>query len=192
MAYILGFFIADGTVATDTQMISFSQKERYILENIRTELNSNHIITKNNSGVYLLNLNSKVMKRDLIELHGVTPNKSNKIRFPKVPDEYLSHFIRGYFDGDGYINYKQYTITFVGGSRLFMTDLIHILKEKGFQPQLQIQGKNYRVHIRGRRSIQLFSNWIYKDKSKELYLIRKYDIFQKEKLPLKDLTDSNK
>lgn len=189
MAYILGFFIADGTIATNTQMISFSQKESYILESIRAELNSNHIITKNNSGVYLLNLNSKVMRRDLIELHGVTPNKSNSIQFPKVPDEYLSHFIRGYFDGDGYINYKQYTVTFVGGSQLFMTELMHVLKEKGFQPQLQIQGKNYRVHIRGRRSIKLFSNWIYENKSNRLYLLRKHDIFQKEILPLKDLTD---
>lgn len=76
MACILGFFIADGTIAANTQMISFSQKESYILENIKVELNSNHINTKNNSGVYLLNLDSKVMKGDLIELHGVIPNKS--------------------------------------------------------------------------------------------------------------------
>ncbi len=38
MAYILGFFIADGMVSSNHQMISFSQKEKYILENIRSEL----------------------------------------------------------------------------------------------------------------------------------------------------------
>lgn len=43
--------------------------------------------------------------------------------------------------------------------------------------------------IKGRKSIKLFSDWIYKDKSEELYLIRKQDIFKKEKLEFDQLTD---
>lgn len=57
MAYILGFFAADGMVARDGQLISFSQKEKYILENIRLEMGSNHPIIKvEKSNVYILNL----------------------------------------------------------------------------------------------------------------------------------------
>lgn len=55
MAYILGFFAADGMVARDGQLISFSQKEKYILENIRLEMGSNHPIIKvEKSNVYIL------------------------------------------------------------------------------------------------------------------------------------------
>jgi hypothetical protein len=31
MAYILGFFIADGFIANDIQTVGFAQKEKYIL-----------------------------------------------------------------------------------------------------------------------------------------------------------------
>lgn len=190
MAYILGFFIADGMVARDAQLISFSQKEKYILENIRHEMRSNHPIIKNEStGVYILNLNSKIMRRDLIELYGVMPNKAHQIAFPNVPDKYLSHFIRGYFDGDGYVNYQQYTVTFVGGSKKLIEDLYNILDEIGYKPQMQIQDTNYRVHIRGRKNIQLFSTWIYNNACEGLYLTRKYEIFKKETKSLDDLTD---
>ncbi|WP_130859943.1 LAGLIDADG family homing endonuclease [Gracilibacillus phocaeensis] len=190
MAYILGFIIADGTIARDVQFVSIAQKEKYILEAIREELGSNQPIVKNkDTGVYMLTINSKVMKNDLIEIHGVKPNKSSTIEFPHVPKEYMSHFIRGYFDGDGYINYKQYTVTFVSGSKSFLEALINVLKEKEFTPQFQQQGANYRVHIRGRKSVKLFSDWIYKDKNEGLYLIRKYHTFKEEKLELHQLAD---
>lgn len=39
----------------------------------------------------------------------------------------------------------------------------------------------------GRRSIKVFSNWIYKDK--EIFLQRKYEVFQKETLSLEYLQD---
>jgi hypothetical protein len=55
MAYILGFFFADGFIASRTQTVSFAQKEKYILERIRLELESNHVIIKNEkTGVYIL------------------------------------------------------------------------------------------------------------------------------------------
>jgi len=188
MAYILGFFIADGTVSNQHQSVTISQKEKYILEAIKAELGSNQPLYMNKkTGVYTLNLHSQIIKKDLIKLHGVKPNKSSTVEFPYIPSEHVSHFMRGYFDGDGYINYNQYTVTFVGGSKTFMGDLINILQENGFKPQLQLQGKNYRVHIRGRRTIKLFSNWIYKNK--ELYLMRKYNTFEKEKLELDQLSD---
>jgi intein-encoded DNA endonuclease-like protein len=108
MAYILGFLIADGTVARDAQNVSIAQKEKYILENIRKELESTQPIYKNKkTGVYILNLNSQILKKDLIELHGVKPNKSGTIEFPYVPEEYMSHFVRGFFDGDDYVNYNK-------------------------------------------------------------------------------------
>lgn len=188
MAYILGFFIADGVIVKNCHTVSISQKEKGILEDIKKEINSNHPLCKNKyTGVYMLNLNSKIMKNNLIDIHGITPCKSYNVQFPYVPEEFLHHFIRGYFDGDGYVNYQKYTVSFVGGSHKFMQSLSEILYEQNFQPNFINKDTHYRVILSGRRTIKLFSDWIYKDK--ELFLQRKYDEFQQETLNVEQLQD---
>lgn len=47
MAYVLGFFAADGCLPKDLQLVSFSQKDPKILEDIREELQSTHPIKTN-------------------------------------------------------------------------------------------------------------------------------------------------
>jgi intein-encoded DNA endonuclease-like protein len=189
MAYILGFFVADGTIFRDMQTVSFSQKEPGILEAIKREVGSNQPLYQNKkTGVYLLNFNSKIMKNDLMQLHGIMPNKSNDIEFPYVPDEYMSHFVRGYFDGDGYVKYPKYFVSFVGGSLSFMLSLKKVLEKKGFEPNFTSHKRYYRVYVSGRKTIKLFADWIYNEKN--LYLKRKYDAFQQETEELKFLSDS--
>jgi intein-encoded DNA endonuclease-like protein len=191
MAYVLGFLIADGTVVRDNQSVTVAQKEKYILEEIKVELGSNQPIYKNkNTGVYILSLNSKILKKDLMDIHGVKPNKSSTIKFPYVPKEYMSHFIRGYFDGDGFIKYEKYFVSFVGGSEVFMKSLRNVIEENGFETNYTEHNTHYRVYVSGRRTIKLFSEWIYNDK--ELYLKRKYEAFQRELLPLDQLKDREK
>ncbi|MGG2092101.1 LAGLIDADG family homing endonuclease [Bacillus sp. S13(2024)] len=80
MAYILGFFVADGVIAKNSHTVSISQKEKGILEDMKKEINSNHPLYKNkNTGVYILNLNSKIMKNDLINMKFF--NRKNKLSF---------------------------------------------------------------------------------------------------------------
>lgn len=188
MAYILGFLIADGTVARDNHSVIIAQKEKYILENIKKELGSNQPLFKNkDTGVYLLTINSKIIKEDLIEIHGVKPNKSSTIEFPYVPEEFMSHFIRGYFDGDGFVKYEGYFVSFVGGSRSFMLSLKDKIEENGFETNYTEHTTHFRVYVSGRRTIKLFSEWLYKNNG--LHLKRKYEAFQKETLPLEKLKD---
>lgn len=176
MAYILGFILADGCISGATQTVTISQKEPEILDKIKIELGSNYPLQLNKkTGVYLLNLNSKILKEDLITIHGITQNKSLTVHFPYVPDEYLHHFVRGYFDGDGNIYSRGYLISFVGGSLDFMEGLKKVLEPKGFEPRIISKGKFYRLYISGRKTIKEFYNWIYKEG--ELYLSRKYDSF---------------
>ncbi|MFS0863836.1 LAGLIDADG family homing endonuclease [Fredinandcohnia sp. 179-A 10B2 NHS] len=152
------------------------------------ELGSNQPLQKNEkTGVYLLNLNSKVLKDDLINIHGITPNKSSTVLFPFVPDAYLSHFIRGYFDGDGNINYQKYVVSFVGGSFEFMNALYELLRNKGFNPQIIKRQNYYRVIISDRLTIQLFAQWIYTNGN--LYLNRKLSNFLQEQHPKSELVD---
>jgi intein-encoded DNA endonuclease-like protein len=189
MAYILGFFVADGTIYRDMQTVSFSQKEPNILEAIKKEVGSNQPLYQNKcTGVYLLNLHSKIMKNDLMQLHGIMPNKSNDVEFPFVPDEYMSHFVRGYFDGDGFVKYPKYFVSFVGGSLSFMLSLKQVLEKMGFEPNFSSHKGHYRVYVSGRRTIKLFADWIYGEKG--LHLKRKYDSFQQETQELNSLSDS--
>lgn len=189
MAYILGFFCADGMIAGNAQLVSFSQKDKDLLINIKNEIDSDHPIIQNeHTGVYILNLNSKIMKSDLMTLHNQTPNKSNTLKFPTIPKEYISHFIRGYFDGDGYVNYKSFFVSFVGGSKEFMETLRGLIEDAGFETNFTDHDNYFRVYVSGRKTIKLFSNWMYRNKG-SLYLKRKHEEFQKEMLPISQLRD---
>ncbi len=54
MAYILGFIAADGVIQKENQCVSISQKESYILEDIKKELKTNQPLyqKKKNRRIY--------------------------------------------------------------------------------------------------------------------------------------------
>ena len=116
MAYVLGFFAADGNMIKNKRgahFIEFQITDKNLLNEIRKFLGSNHKITarkRNNNKwktSYRLQIGSKMIFNDLLKL-GLTPNKSKTIKLPKMPDKYFSHFLRGYFDGDGCVNICTY------------------------------------------------------------------------------------
>ena len=80
---------------------------------------------KSRFGLYI---DSFKIYEDLYKL-GVEENKSSKnIYFPKIPKKYYSHFIRGYFDGDG-IAYSKGYIGFCGSYTLLKQIHSILLKE---------------------------------------------------------------
>ena len=168
-------------------MRQYITKRKLYFRRHKKELKQLSRYTKTKTGVYMLNINSKTIKDDLMNIHGINPCKSFNIEFPFVPEEYLHHFVRGYFDGDGYVKYETYTVSFVGGSYSFMNSLNQVLQNHNLPAELLKQNKHYRVILTGRKPIQLFSKWIYKDK--DIYLHRKYEEFQKESLSLDQLKD---
>ncbi|EMK2597174.1 hypothetical protein V8U20_004190 [Bacillus cereus] len=179
MAYILGFIAADGAIPKENQCVSISQKESYILEDIKKELKTNQPLYQNKkTGVYMLNINSKTIKDDLMNIHGIRPCKSFNIEFPFVPEEYLHRFVRGYFDGDGHVNSHKYFVSFVGGSYNFMNSFKDILENNKFQLSFVDKEKQYRIYLSGKNNVNKFSQWIYKNKG--LHLKRKYNIFQEK------------
>ncbi|WP_406687037.1 LAGLIDADG family homing endonuclease [Rossellomorea vietnamensis] len=178
MAYILGFFAADGYISSSNHTVCFSQKDPDILEKIKNELQSNHPLVLNNTEVHTLIIGSKVMKYDLMEIHGMTSDKSTSLRMPDIPEGYLSHFVRGYFDGDGFVNFDRKIVSFVGGSESFMSKLNLELQKRNFNSRLYADKKYFRVFMTGRKTIYMFKKWLYQDVG--LYLKRKYEVFDKE------------
>ena len=91
MAYVLGFFAADGTMIANNRgahFIEFHVTDREILIKIRKVLRSNHKIAVRDRQNpkwkigYRLQIGSNEMFSDLIKL-GFVPNKSLVINFPQ-------------------------------------------------------------------------------------------------------------
>ncbi|NBD73875.1 hypothetical protein GVX82_02435 [Patescibacteria group bacterium] len=148
MAYVLGFFAADGTMRRtnrDTHFIEFHITDRELLERIKNTVGSNHCIATRDRADgwklgYRLQIGSRQWFEDLSQL-GFTPRKSNEMIFPRVPEQYLADFVRGYFDGDGNVYFKQhprsdrdtlvwvFTSRFTSGSNGFLKALHEALKK---------------------------------------------------------------
>jgi intein-encoded DNA endonuclease-like protein len=199
MAYVLGFFTADGNMIENkrgARFISIEITDKDILEQIREAIGSNHKIgvrkrkpPENNT--YRLQIGSKEMFGDLIKL-GITPNKSKTIDLPIIPDEYFADFVRGYFDGDGNVAINNYirkdrknkisrTISsgFTSGSKNFLHNL-HV-KLKGIAKisggTLNYGNGSYRLYFSVNDSWKLYK-FMYNDKN-NLFLERKKDKFEK-------------
>lgn len=140
MAYVLGFWYADGYMRQcKSYRISFFSKDFDVIANIRKLFSTNSPISLERN-CWILCLHSKKMYYDLQTLGGVHA-KSTTLKFPYVPEIYLRDFIRGYFDGDGSVHYIKYRATkngkiytnmrsnFTCGSRQFLESLQDILFE---------------------------------------------------------------
>lgn len=208
MAYVLGFLYADGSIidakSSRTQYVKFISKDQDIVEAIRLLLEAEHpiyvrppqqVLYQNgkiytSSELFYFKIGSRRMFVDLLKL-GLTPRKSKTIKFPDfIPQRYLNHFVRGYFDGDGCVAIgnrrrkaqpvalKRLGIIFTSGSRIFLEDLGSNLKEILMLKQSNVYCSNraYQIHYSTSDSIELFK-FLYRDVSKSTCLKRKLGVF---------------
>lgn len=196
-AYILGFLFADGSNCRDksTVTISLQEEDKYILEAMRNEIKSEkelefldysnkHDFGYSYKNQYRLLLYSSHICDSLIKL-GMIPNKSLQLDFPKIPKNLYSHFIRGYFDGDGsYVphitnNGKFQPILSFTSTEKFCRQLQTILLKNlnvsggGIYDASCHNGITKVLQFSGRNQIESILNWIYKDAN--LFLTRKYE-----------------
>lgn len=202
MAYVLGYICADGSIvdarkSSRTQYIQIDSNEASILRKIKKAINCNHPIHKfplrnirfpkgktyTVSGIYRLRIGNKIMFHDLISL-GITPRKSLSLSFPDIPYQYLNHFIRGYFDGDGCLSFykpknRKVTIVrlyFISGSKIFLDQLSNIFSKNLDCSKRNIYRGNGEFRIfYGKYAALKILNFLYKNTGKnKLYLERKY------------------
>lgn len=182
-AYWLGFLYADGCVHSNSNEISITLKDRDHLEKFRKAIKSNNkigeSIDKRFSSmpkIYHFSIKDKQLKSDLIKW-GCVPNKSLTLtKIPNIPRDFVSHFIRGYFDGDGSLHWlngtKNFRISFVGTAP-FLKD---IQKELGLSLSLGQQEGNQSKYfqVAGRKQVPMILDYIYKDSDENIRLTRKY------------------
>lgn len=131
-SYWLGFILADGNIYQNQFKLKLSITDEDHLKNLKTELKSNHnIYYENNKKACFIRICSNSFCNNLISL-GCLPNKSLIVKYPNT-NNFDSHFIRGYFDGDGcFYNYKnkQATFSIVSGSLDILESIKNILTNK--------------------------------------------------------------
>lgn len=162
-AYVLGLYYADG-------YISIKPKKNYH-SGITLHLNDSELLRKikekflfftyieypkRNIGYLRLDLKAAVMdlQSNGVLLRKSTENKNN-LRFPKISPNLYSHFIRGFFDGDGSIcksktasrNVKNFSL--VCSNYFLLKKIKEILFYEGISLRLTVR-KNKPTSIRGR------------------------------------------
>jgi intein-encoded DNA endonuclease-like protein len=176
MAYILGFFFADGTITHNKNgsvyfVLQIADKE--LLESVRSVMRSEHKIAKrvhkkDGSIFFRLQIGSREIISDLAYL-GVTPQKTKRMQLPNIPNEYLGSFVRGYFDGDGNVwtgdvhkerATKLHTIqtVFTSCSQEFLHALQYELEKNGIYGSCNAPSKKnvFRLQYSVKSSILLF------------------------------------
>jgi hypothetical protein len=201
MAYVLGFWFADGNMRKRLGAGNFSiaqqTKDEYILKNILSAMKCNNPIyqssTRKNSSVF--EISSEEIYRDLIKLGG-TPCKSKNIKLPYVPLKFFPDFLGGLFDGDGCVskrypkNQNPYYISFIcSGSIKFLEQLkLFLFKEK-----IGIIGHIYSNYNKNGQTMKLcfgvkqtkkLGKFMYRNYSKKpmLKLERKFNKFVENKI----------
>lgn len=194
-AYIAGFIWADGTVRKDgySVKIGLHRQDEPLLETFKRYLNSNHAITRTEARITPRGLNagpssevnfcSKRLVEVLTSKYELRPAKSyQNLSFPAVNREELSAFVRGYWDGDGYISQGQEgpVIGFLG-TPLFVQGLQDALVRELGLPRHQIHNtdseRTRKITWAAKSDVLRIAGWLYRNK-RDLYLPRKWEVYQ--------------
>ncbi len=104
-AYWLGFIYAEGNVYKNTLSIELGISDKDHLIKFAESVGKFSIDGKKDGRSCRVRFNSKKLISDL-ERHGIHPNKSRTLIFPKIDKHLQKHFIRGFLDGDGWISLR--------------------------------------------------------------------------------------
>lgn len=192
-AYVLGFLLADGAVVGNQITVSIQEKDKKILEDMLDAMDSGHPLfyvnyrdkTQTCFGKYhsqnqwKFQIKCKKMVSDLAR-HGVVQNKSLKAYYPEtVPDSLFGPFLRGLFDGDGYICKTENRFQLTGCDTLLRA-VLEKLKTltgvtKGTISDACDNGITKNLRIFGKDNCKTLFDFIYKDAT--IYLDRKYQVY---------------
>ena len=177
MAYILGFWWADGNISDNTFTICQHKRDKYILNAFRENMGSTCPLSKYKN-CYIMPVYSRQMVADIVKLGG-KENKSMDVPFPDVPYKYLPDFIRGYFDGDGCVYQRKngrFVCTFVCGSKEFLETIYQKIKDTSpyIGGYFYKENKYYRLSF-GSADTARIAKFIYSRRNGELRLHRKYN-----------------
>lgn len=196
--YWAGFILADGHIETSTSYgrkvpnyklrIKLSSKDMCHLfkfskflgdESIKIKHTEKEVFNKIHSSSEL-KISRKQICENLINNYEINSGVKSTKEFisNKIPKEMLSHFIRGYFDGDGSIykknNYNSCGLTIVG-SKTICEQFLDYFKVGYIHHD---SNSLYRYEVYTKKHIQFIKKKLYKDSNSSIRLDRKFDKFK--------------
>lgn len=105
-AYAVGLLTTDGNLSPDGRHISFTSKDRQLVEKFKNCLLLSNKIGRKGSGrdeekkYYVIQFGNVVLYSFLLGI-GIMPHKSKILGNIDIPEKYFWDFLRGHFDGDG-------------------------------------------------------------------------------------------
>lgn len=193
-AYWLGFLFAEGHLEVKRNCLGLrlGQDELKTIENFKTDIESEHKICRDSkNGAWYVKMSSPQITKDL-QRYEFGGKKSGKIKLPKLSNKLIQHFIRGYFDGDGWITLNNKTNShvvcgFASCSSLMIKELQNFLVKNKIIHKTKIvkryrKNKNpnhndfYCLHICGLEVVFSMYNFLYNNAT--VFMPRKKERFE--------------
>ncbi len=178
LAYFLGLFAADGNVQSESGQVSFVSIDevntRFVADFLARGVPVRQHTTSSGKTAHRVSVWSKDVVAAL-RSHGIGDRKSFTVRMPVIPAEFRWSFVRGFLDGDGYVN-TDGRIEFSTASPGMAQDLIGLFEEANLRSRLFVTKKGYqRISLKIDDATAL-GNLIYADGGP--YLARKRSRFR--------------
>lgn len=183
-AYWLGFLYADGYNNEKNNLIriNLQESDKEHLRKFLKALNAENFQIKAQSSICYINICDKKLSEDLAK-QGCYQRKSYTLTFPKNLDKkFYSHFIRGYFDGDGSLYYSiRNNHKYFGFHILGTFDMVSNIRNILNKDKLALEKKSealYSFNISGNKQIYEVMSYLYKGANSSIWLDRKRNKFE--------------
>lgn len=196
-AYILGFIASDGNVTWKPYnlKIEINDDDIDVLTKIASAMNYDYTPLKYSyvckykdgsqavSHTVRLNITNKTLVRSLAK-YGIVPAKSNVLDMDleQIPEDYIRHFIRGYWDGDGHIDITHgIHLSVVSTFMMIGSFILHLEKViPNFAYTLHYRNKdnlmNETMYINRKAVCMDLLSYLYEDSN--IYMDRKYKQYE--------------
>ena len=185
-AYWLGFIVADGYLNINKHMlrIKLGNRDRsHLIKFIKfvggnEEMLKSEIHSETGNENFYVSLYSKEVMNDLLSL-GVEQAKSGKEKVCNIDKKYYRDFIRGLWDGDGFIRENLSGIGLVGSEEVLAFVQNYFNDSLGVKPlKIYPHCNTFKIEYRStRKAIPLILNHLYGDK--DVALDRKKELATK-------------
>ncbi len=193
--YWAGFIAADGNISKKNDFtLSLKQSDLEHIENFKTHIASNapikilppkekiiNGINTKTSGTALIRFRANYWEKSLYRF-GIIPNKTKTYHIPNeiINNQYFKHFIRGYFDGDGwfsikYKNKKQKLCFGLCGNLTVLQNIQnHLQKQCEIEstPSIYKQKTIFKFEFQSQHDVNKITNYLYNNHT--VSLKRKY------------------
>ena len=185
-AYWLGFIVADGYLNINKHMlrIKLGNRDRsHLIKFIKfiggnEEMLKSEIHSETGNENFYVSLYSKEVMNDLLNL-GIEQAKSGKEKVCNIDKKYYRDFIRGLWDGDGFIRENLSGIGLVGSEEVLAFVQNYFNDSLGVKPlKIYPRCNTFKIEYRStRKAIPLILNHLYGDK--DVALDRKKELATK-------------